>query len=130
MSGLKRKATELHESFVAGVTNTGNVTATVGHKLVLNWHGTATLRDDVLRMFPGIRDRMMPDVELGVFADSNIAVIHDAGMSTDSDMANIQTIAMLWRVFTTRIDDDTTYGELVPFANLARCLRVARATQR
>jgi hypothetical protein len=42
MFGLKRKAKEWRESFVAGVTNTGNVTATVGNKLVLNWHGTGT----------------------------------------------------------------------------------------
>jgi hypothetical protein len=48
MFGLKRKAKELRESFVAGATNIGNVTATVGNKLVLNWHGTPTQRDGVL----------------------------------------------------------------------------------
>ena len=96
----------LRELFVAGATNTGNVTATVGNKLVLNWHGTPTQRDGVLRMFPVIRDKMMPDVELGSFADATIANIHDEGMSPDSDGSNIQTIAMLWRVFTTRLDDE------------------------
>jgi hypothetical protein len=61
MFGLKRKAKELRESFVAGATNTGNVTATVGSKLVLNWHGTPSQRDGALQLFPGIRDKMMPD---------------------------------------------------------------------
>lgn len=53
MFGLKRKAKMWRESWVAGATNTGNVTATVGNKLVLNWHGTPTQRDDALRLFPG-----------------------------------------------------------------------------
>jgi hypothetical protein len=47
----------LRESYVAGATNTGNVTATVGDKLVLNWHGTLTQRDGVLQMFPVVRVR-------------------------------------------------------------------------
>jgi hypothetical protein len=118
MFGLIRK---LRQSFVAGATNTGNVTATVGDKLVLNWHGTPSQRDDALRMFPVIRDRMMPDVELGSFADAMIAAIHDEGMSPDSTMSNIQTIAMLWRVFATRFDGDgdaVAYGDLIGFANL------------
>jgi hypothetical protein len=44
MFGLKGKAKMWRETFVAGATNTGNVTATVGNKLVLNWHGTPTQR--------------------------------------------------------------------------------------
>jgi hypothetical protein len=44
MFGLKRKAKMWRESC--------NVTATVGNKLVLNWHGTPSQRDDVLQMFP------------------------------------------------------------------------------
>jgi hypothetical protein len=44
MFGLKGNAKMLRESFAAGATNTGNVTATVGNKLVLNWHGTPTRR--------------------------------------------------------------------------------------
>jgi hypothetical protein len=85
MFGLKRKAKMLRESFVAGATNTGNVTATVGSKLVLNWHGTSTQRDGVLQMFPVIRDKLMPGVELGSFADAIIASIHDDGMSPDNE---------------------------------------------
>jgi hypothetical protein len=108
----------LRESFVAGATNTGNVTATVGNKLVLNWHGTPTQRDGVLQMFPVIRDKAMPGLELGSFADAAIASIHDDGMSPDNDGSNMQTIAMLWRVFTTRLDDDSTYGDLVAHANM------------
>jgi len=118
MFGLLRK---LGQSFVAGATNTGNVTATVSDRLVLNWHGTLSQRDDALRMFPVIRDRMMPDVELGSFADAMIAAIHDDGMSPDNDMSNMQSIAMLWRVFTTRFDGDgdaVTYGDMIGFANL------------
>ena len=85
MFGLKRTAKMWREAFVAGATNTGNVTATVGNKLVLNWHGTPTQRDDALRMFPVIRDKLMPGVELGSFADAIIANIHDEGMSPDND---------------------------------------------
>jgi uncharacterized SAM-binding protein YcdF (DUF218 family) len=81
---LKGKAKMWRESFAAGATNTGNVTATVGDKLVLNWHGTPTQRDGVLQMFPAIRDKLMPGVELGSFADATIASIHDGGMSRDN----------------------------------------------
>ena len=43
----------------------------------------------------------MPGVELGGFADATIASIHDNGLSPDNDgSSNIQTLAMLWRVFT------------------------------
>ncbi len=118
ISGLKRNAKMWRESFVAGATNTGNVTATVRDKLVLNWHGTPTQRDEALKLFPVIRDRMMPGVELGSFADAMIANIHDDGMSPDNDMANFQILAMLWRVFTTAFDDDITYGDLIDFKNL------------
>jgi hypothetical protein len=105
------------ESWVAGATNTGNVTATVGNKLVLNWHGTPTQRDGVLRMFPTIRDKMMPGVELGTCADAIIANIHDDGISPDNHQSNIQSIAMLWRVFTTRLDNGT-YGDLIAHTNM------------
>ncbi|MBR0847193.1 hypothetical protein JQ543_05480 [Bradyrhizobium diazoefficiens] len=123
MFGLKRKVKMWGQSFVAGATNTGNVTATVGDRLVLNWHGTPTQRDDALRIFPTIRDRMMPGEELGTFADAMIAAIHDNGMSPDDTSSNIQSIAMLWRVFTTRFDGDdgdgaVTYGDMIGFANL------------
>src|SRR6516162_9723388 len=99
MFGLKRKAKMWRESYVAGATNTGNVTATVGGKPVLNWHGTPTQRDDGLRLFPEVvRDKLMPGVELGDFADSIIATIHDDGMSPEDHGRNIQSMAMLWRV--------------------------------
>ena len=109
MFGLKGKAKLWRELLVAGATNTGNVTATVGNKLVLNWHGTPTQRDDLLQMFPVlIRDKLLPGVEPGNCADAIIASIHDDGMSPDDVGSNIQTIAMLWRVFTTRVDDVST----------------------
>jgi hypothetical protein len=60
----------------------------------------------------------MPDVELGSFADAVIAGIHDDGMSPDNEMSNVQTIAMLWRVFTTVLDDDCTYGDLIAHTNM------------
>jgi hypothetical protein len=106
------------KSWVAGATNTGNVTATVGNKLVLNWHGTPTQRDGALQMFPSIRDRMMPDLELGSCADAIIASIHDDGISPDNHGSNIQSIAMLWRVFTTRLDGGGTYGDLIAHTNM------------
>jgi hypothetical protein len=126
MFGLNRKAKMLRESFVAGATNTSNVTATVGNKLVLNWHGTPTQRDDALKMFPKIRDKLMPGVELGSFADAVIASIHDDGMSPDNTGSNVQSVAILWRVFTTPLDGSdrsdgdpiATYGDLLPFTNM------------
>ena len=117
MFGLKRKAKMWRESFVAGAANTGNVTATVGDKLVLNWHGTPTQRDGVLQMFPVIRDKLMPGVELGSCADAIIASIHDEGMSSGNEGSNIQNLAMLWRVFTTRLDNGT-YGDLIAHTNM------------
>jgi hypothetical protein len=120
MFGLKRKAKLWRESWVAGATNTGNVTATVGNKLVLNWHGTPTQRDGALQMFPVIRDKLMPGVELGNCADAIIASIHDDGMAQDNEARNIQSIAMLWRLFTTPVDHNVpgfTYGDLVAAKN-------------
>ena len=116
MFGLKRTAKYLRESFVAGATNTGNVTATVGNKLVLNWHGTPTQRDGVFQMFP-VMDRLMPGQELGSCADAIIATIYDDGISPDNEGSNVQGLAMLWRVFTTRLDDGT-YGDLVAHTNM------------
>ncbi|MGA9010637.1 MAG: hypothetical protein WB495_28045 [Xanthobacteraceae bacterium] len=115
--GLKGKAKMWRESWVAGASNTGNVTATVGNKLVLNWHGTATQRDGVLKIFPVIRDKMMPGGELGSCADAIIASIHDGGMSADDHGSNVQSIAMLWRVFTTRLENGT-YGDLITRTNM------------
>ncbi len=119
MFGMKRKSKMWRESWVAGATNTGNVTATVGNKLVLNWHGTPTQRDEALRLFPRlVRDKLMPGVDLGNCADAIIASIHDDGMSLGDLGSNIQSVAMLWRVFTTRLDDDATYGDLIAHTNL------------
>jgi hypothetical protein len=39
-------------------------------------------------------------------------------MASDSHGSNIQTIAMLWRAFTTRLDDSTTYGDLIADTNM------------
>lgn len=117
MFGLKRKAKMLREAWVAGAANTGNVTATMRNKLVLNWHGIPTQRDDALKMFPLIRDSLMPGVELGPFADAIIASIHDEGTVPNKEGSNVQILAMLWRVFTTRFDDGT-YGDLIGYANL------------
>jgi hypothetical protein len=125
MFGLKRKAkmlrqswVTLRQSWVAGATNTGNVTATVGNQLVLNWHGTPTQRDGVLQLFPSlVRDKLMPGADLGNCADAIIASIHDDGMSPDDVGTNIQSLAMLWRVFTTQLDDGT-YGDLIAHTNM------------
>jgi hypothetical protein len=46
-------------------------------------------------------------------------IIHDRGMSPDQHGANIQSVAMLWRVFTTRLDDGT-YGDLIAHTNMPR----------
>jgi hypothetical protein len=117
VGGLKGKPKIWRESYVAGATNTGNVTATVGDKLVLNWHGTPTQRDGVLQMFPVIRDKSMPGVELGTCADAMIASIHDDGMAPDEVGSNMQRIAMLWRIFTTRLGDGS-YGDLIGSTNM------------
>jgi hypothetical protein len=115
--GLGRMFREIRESWTAGASNTGNVTATVDDRLVLNWHGTASQKDGVLELLPKMRDKMMPDVDIGTFADGLVASIHDDGMSSDSTSSNLQTIAMLWRVFTTKLESGT-YGDLVGRANL------------
>src|SRR5689334_22663213 len=99
MFGWKRKAQLLVESFMAGICNTGNVSATVNGKLVLSWRGTPIQKDDALKMFPTIQQRMMPGVSLEAFADATIASIHDGGKSQDNLGRNIQSIAMLWRLF-------------------------------
>jgi hypothetical protein len=95
---IKHKAQLLGESFRAGICNTGNVSATVNGKLVLSWRGTPTQKDDALKMFPTIQQRMMPGVSLESFADATIASIHDAGMSRDNLRRNAQSIVMLWRL--------------------------------
>jgi hypothetical protein len=120
MFGLKRKAKFWFESFTAGVSNTGNASATVNGKLVLSWHGTPTQKDDALKMLPVIQQRMMPGVSPEIFADATIANIHDEGMALDNDARNVQSIAMLWRLFTTPVDRDApglTYGDLVAVKN-------------
>jgi hypothetical protein len=88
-------------------------------QLVLNWHGTPSQVDDCLRIFPTmVRDKFTPGEELGTSADAIIANIHDGDMSPDNLGSNIQSLAMLWRVFTTRLDDGGTYGDLVGLANM------------
>lgn len=120
MFGLKRKAKLWRESLAAGVCNTGNVSATVNGKLVLSWHGTPTQKDDALKMLPVIKQQMMPEVSLESFADAMIASIHDDGMAQDSLARNVQSIGMLWRLFTTPLVRDApglTYGDLVALQN-------------
>jgi hypothetical protein len=117
MFGLKEKVKMWRESWLASATNTGNITGTVGNKLVLDWHGTPTQRDGILQMFPVIRDKQMPGVELGTCADAIIASIHDRGISPDQLGSNIQTTAMLWRVFTTGLDHGT-YCDLIADINM------------
>lgn len=120
MFGLGRKARLWRESYSAGASNTGNVSAMVSGKLVLSWHGTPTQKDDALRLFPVIRQRMMPDASLESFADAMIASIHDGGLARDEVARNAQSIAMLWRLFTNPVDrnrPDFTYGDLVATKN-------------
>jgi hypothetical protein len=120
MFGLKRKAKLWRELLTAGVSKTGNVSATVSGKLVLSWHGTPTQKDDVLKMFPIIQQRMMPGVSLESFACVAIASIHHRGMAQDNEARNAQSIAMLWRLFTTPVDHNDpgfTYGDLVAVKN-------------
>src|SRR4051812_16578084 len=110
MFGLQRKVKQWREAFSAGANNTGNVSATVSGKLVLNWHGTPTQKDGALKMLPVIQKRMMPEVPLTSFADAVIANIHDVGMAQDDEGRDIQIIAMLWRLFTTPVDHDDPDG--------------------
>ncbi|HEY6618724.1 MAG TPA: hypothetical protein VIY68_04200 [Steroidobacteraceae bacterium] len=117
---IKRNAKLWCEAFTAGIGNTGNVTATVGGKKVLSWHGTPTQKDDILKMLPVVQQRMMPGVSPETFADAMIAGIHDEGIAQDSLGCNIQSIVMLWRLFTTPVDreiPDFTYGDLVALKN-------------
>ncbi len=120
MFELKLKVKQWRESFFAGISNTGNVSATVSGKLVLSWHGTPSQKDGALKMFPVIQQRMMPEASLESFADAVIANIHDGGMARDDEGRNIQIIAMLWRLFTTPVDHNDpgfTYGDLVAVKN-------------
>jgi hypothetical protein len=120
MFGLKRKAKLWRETFTAGVSNTGNVSATVNGKPVLSWRGTPTQKDDILKMLPIMQQRMMPEVTPESFADAAIANIHDEGMGQDDEARGMQTVAMLWRLFTAPIDHhgpDFTFGDLVAFKN-------------
>src|SRR3954464_119097 len=120
MFGLKRKVKLWRDSFTAAASNTGNVSATVSGNLVLSWHGTPTQKDDALKMFPVIQQRMMPAASSENFADAVIASIHDGGVAQDSEGRNIQSIAMLWRLFTTPVDHNDpgfTYGDLVAVKN-------------
>lgn len=121
MFGLIGKAKFWWESFTAGASNTGNVSATVNGKLVLSWHGTPTQKDGVLKMLPVIQQREMPGLSPENFADAVIANIHDGGMAQGNEVGrNIQSIAMLWRLFTTPVDHDIpaiTYGDLVAVKN-------------
>jgi hypothetical protein len=92
----------------------------VSGKRVLSWHGTPTQKDDALKLLPVIQQRMMPEVSPESFADAAIASIHDDGMARDNDARNIQTIAMLWRLFTTPVDHNDpgfTFGDLVAVRN-------------
>jgi hypothetical protein len=117
MFGWKRKAKLLGESFTAGITNTGNVSATVNGNLVLSWH------DPERRRPKNVSDNPATDDARGIargFADATIANIHDAGMSQDDMGRNIRSIAMLWRLFTTPVGHDDpgfTYGDLVAVKN-------------
>jgi hypothetical protein len=59
----------------------------------------------------------MSGVELEGCADAIIASIHDGGMSPDNEKSNIQSLAVLWRVFTTRLGNGT-YGDLIAHINM------------
>lgn len=121
LSGLKRKSKALRESATAGFFDTGNVSATVNGKLVLSWAGTPSQKDDALKMLPVLQQKLMPGVSPEAFADATIASIHDAGMAQDNHARNIQSIAMLWRLFTTPVNRDlpgVTFGDLVATNNL------------
>ena len=62
----------------------------------------------------------MPEVSPESFADAMIASINDDGMARDNEGRNIQSIAMLWRLFTTPVDHNVpafTYGDLVAVKN-------------
>ena len=121
MFGLKARAKPLMEAFWAGLLNTGHVTATVSGKPVMTWHGTMTQKDGVLKKFPIMQQRLMPEASLEAFADGAIASIHDdGGMAKNADAYNTQIVAMLWRLFTTPVDNEgsgLTYGDLISLKN-------------
>ena len=53
--------------------------------------------------------------------DATIAGIRDEGMASTDEGLGIQTVALLWRLFTTPVDRDhrgVTYGDLVATTNL------------
>jgi hypothetical protein len=122
MFGLRRKAKGLREHITAGFFDTGKVTATVDGKPVLSWTGTPAQKDIVLKMLPVCQQRTMPGIAPEAFADATIAAIHDDGMAQDHEVArSVQSVALLWRLFTTPVDRDlpgVTYGDLVAATNL------------
>ena len=61
----------------------------------------------------------MPEVPPESFADA-VTSIHDEGMAQDHEARNIQSIAMLWRLFTMPVVDGVpqlTYGDLITVKN-------------
>jgi hypothetical protein len=121
MFGLKRKAKLWRENIAAGFFDTGNVTATVNGKPVLSWAGTPTQKDTTLKMLPVVQQKLMPEVSPEVFADATIGSIRDEGMASTDHGRSIQTVALLWRLFTTPVDHDfpdVTHGDLIPHTNM------------
>jgi hypothetical protein len=121
MFGLKRKAKLWRESITAGFFDTCNVSATVNGKLVLSWAGTPSQKDSALKMLPVVQQKLMPEVSPEAFADATIASIRDGGMASTDHGRNSQTVALLWRLFTTPVDRDlpgVTYGDFVATKNL------------
>ena len=60
MFELKPQRETLARIIHVGRHNTGNVSATVSGKPVLSWNGTPTQKDDALKLFPVIQQRIMP----------------------------------------------------------------------
>ena len=122
MFGLKRKAKiPWRELFMAGFFDTCNVSAKVNSKQVLSWAGTPTQKDIALKMLPVVQQKLMPEVSPEALADATIASIRDGGMASTDHGSNIQTVALLWRLFTTPVDRDlpgVTYGDLIANTNL------------
>jgi hypothetical protein len=121
MSGLKRKAKMWRETITAGFFDTGNISATVNGKPVLSWAGTPTQKDTALKMLPVVQQKLMPEVSPEAFADATIASIRDEGMASTDHGRSIQTVALLWRLFTTPVNRDlpgVTYGDLIATTNL------------
>jgi hypothetical protein len=72
-------------------------------------------------MLPVFHQKSMPEVSPENFADATIANIHDGGMAETEHGRNIQSVALLWRLFTTPVDRDLpglTYGDLIAATNL------------